>query len=115
MLVASAVLQRPIVLVVDGPPSIDLAPTTWAAIIPLAVLSTAVAYLLYFNILASAGSANLMLVALLIPPLAITLGVSFLGETIESNAYVGFVLIGLGLVITDGRILTGLAVLTKRV
>ena len=73
----------------------------------MAILSTAVAYLLYFAILARAGAANLMLVTLLIPPFAIGLGVVFLGERLGLEAWLGFGLIALGLAITDGRLLAG--------
>ena len=46
----------------------------------LALLSTALAYVLYFRILATAGATNLLLVTFLIPVSAIVLGVAVLGE-----------------------------------
>ncbi len=55
----------------------------------MSLLSTALAYLLYFAILARAGAANLMLVTLLIPPFAIALGATFLGENLSPGAYIG--------------------------
>jgi drug/metabolite transporter (DMT)-like permease len=70
----------------------------------LAVLSTALAYLLYFAILARAGAANLMLVTLLIPPFAITLGALFLSERIGIQALAGFAVIAIGFAVTDGRL-----------
>jgi drug/metabolite transporter (DMT)-like permease len=95
----------PIVLLVDGVPNVALSAEVWGALIGVAVLSTAIAYLLYFKILARAGSANLMLVTLLIPPFAIGLGVAFLGEKLELEAWIGFGIIAIGLAITDGRLL----------
>ena len=80
----------------------------WASLIAVAILSTAVAYLLYFRILARAGSANLMLVTLLIPPIAVGLSVAFLGEKLGYEAWLGFGLIAVGLSVTDGRLLNWL-------
>ncbi len=110
MLVGSAVLMIPTAFIVEGPPSFDLSTTVWAMLIALAVLSTALAYLLYFRILARAGSANLMLVTLLIPPVAILLSGVFLGERLGLPALIGFVIIAFGLAITDGRLLSKLRV-----
>lgn len=111
MLIGSTILMIPIAFFVDGTPNLFLSFNIWAALIAVAVLSTALAYLLYFKILALAGSANLMLVTLLIPPFAISLGVAFLGESLGLEAWIGFGLIAIGLAITDGRLLTWL---TKR-
>lgn len=41
---------------------------------------------------------------LLIPPFAIGLGVTFLGEKMEPNAWLGFAVIALGFAVTDGRL-----------
>jgi drug/metabolite transporter (DMT)-like permease len=95
----------PIAIWSDGLPVLSLSPNVWASLLSVAVLSTAVAYLLYFAILARAGAANLMLVTLLIPPFAIALGVAFLGEQLGLEAWLGFGLIAVGLAITDGRLL----------
>ncbi|WP_299085681.1 DMT family transporter [uncultured Ruegeria sp.] len=104
MLIGSTVLMIPIVLVMDGAPSFALSAGVWAALIGMASLSTALAYVLYFAILARAGAANLLLVTLLIPPFAIGLGVTFLGEKMEPNAWIGFAIIALGFAVTDGRL-----------
>ncbi|MEA3290855.1 MAG: DMT family transporter, partial [Pseudomonadota bacterium] len=102
---AAALVMAPIAFTVDGP--LDIAgPSlgTWAAIVGLAVLSTAVAYVLYFKILESAGATNLLLVTLLIPVSAILLGSLFLNETLEVVHFVGMGLIALGLSAIDGRL-----------
>ncbi|WP_259792852.1 DMT family transporter [Aliiroseovarius crassostreae] len=104
MLIGSVVLMLPLVLIVDGVPSLSLHPATWGALIGVAALSTALAYVLYFAILVRAGAANLMLVTLLIPPFAIGLGAAFLGERLPSSAFAGFAVIALGLAVTDGRL-----------
>jgi drug/metabolite transporter (DMT)-like permease len=67
---ASTVLTLPIMLAVDQPWTLPAPPsvTVWAALGGLAVLSTALAYALYFRILAAAaGATNLLLVTFLIP------------------------------------------------
>ena len=103
MIVGSSLLLIPTALWLDGPPSLELMASTWTALLVLAVLCTSVPYLLYFNILKRAGSGNLMLVTLLIPPIAIGLGVIFLKESLQGTALMGFALIALGLTIIDGR------------
>ncbi|MEP4035364.1 DMT family transporter [Pseudophaeobacter sp.] len=104
MVTGSTVLMLPLVLYVEGLPRFDLSIDVWGALIGIAMLSTALAYLMYFEILRRAGSANLMLVTLLIPPVAVALGAGFLGEQLGTEAFIGFVIIGLGLVVTDGRL-----------
>lgn len=104
MLMGSTVLMIPIALWHDGVPQFDLEMSTWASLLAVAVMSTALAYLLYFEILVRAGAANLMLVTLLIPPFAIALGAGFLGESLGREAWMGFGMIALGLSVTDGRL-----------
>lgn len=105
MLLGSTVLLAPIVFFIEGAPSVSLAAEVWTSLMALSLLSTALAYILYFEILRRAGSANLMLVTLLIPPVTIALSSTFLGERVERDAIYGFGFIALGLGITDGRML----------
>ena len=108
MLVGSTVLMLPVALYSDGMPRFDLPVTVWSALLALAVLSTALAYLMYFEILRRVGSANLMLVTLLIPPVAVSLGAGLLGEQLGWEALFGFLVIGFGLLVTDGRVFGGM-------
>jgi len=105
---ASALLMAPLMLVIDAPWTLP-APSliTVGALVGLAVLSTALAYILFFRILAGAGSVNISLVTFLIPPTAIALGIGFLDERLEINHLIGMALIGVGLCAIDGRILAG--------
>ena len=105
MLLSSTVIMCPLALYIDGTPQFDLQISTWSALLALAVICTSLSYLLYFNILNRAGSGNLMLVTLLIPPFAITLGVLVLGESLAPISLVGFAFIALGLIIIDGRVI----------
>ncbi len=108
MLIGSTLLMIPVALLSEGTPTLSLSTEVWASLIAIAIFSTAIAYLLYFKILARAGSANLMLVTLLIPPIAVGLSVTILGEEMGSEAMLGFGLIAVGLVVTDGRLLSRL-------
>ena len=103
-LVASSILLLPMMLVLDRPWSLP-APSinTIAALIGIATLSTAFAYVLFFRLLATAGASNTSLVTLLIPVSAILLGTAFLGETLELRHIAGMAMIGLGLAAIDGR------------
>ena len=105
MLVGSAILMVPVAFYSEGIPNVILSTEVWASLLAVSLLSTAVAYLLYFEILVRAGSANLMLVTLLIPPIAVGLSFIFLGERLGSEAWLGFGLIAIGLEITDGRLI----------
>ena len=103
---ASAVLILPIMLIVDRPWTLEAMPSAsvWLALAGLALLSTALAYVLYFRILAAAGATNLLLVTFLLPVTAILLGAAVLGERLEPRHFAGMALIGLGLALVDGRI-----------
>jgi drug/metabolite transporter (DMT)-like permease len=101
---ATTLMMLPLALALDQPWAGTLpGVSTWAAILGLALLSTALAYILYFRILATAGATNLLLVTFLIPVSAILLGVAMLGERLYLEQVVGMLLIGLGLAAIDGR------------
>ena len=103
MLTGSSLILLPAAMLIDGPIRFDLDPRTWAAIGYYAVFATALAYLLYYRVLAMAGSGNLMLCTLLIPPVAIVLGALVLGEALPARAYAGFAVLGAGLVILNTK------------
>jgi drug/metabolite transporter (DMT)-like permease len=67
-------------------------------------LSTALANVMYFRILATAGATNTMLVTFLVPISAILLGVLFLKEAFTAQTLAGMLLIGAGLAAIDGRL-----------
>ena len=101
----STLLLLPIALWVDGNNPYANVPTqVWAAIISLAVFSTAAAYILYFKLLASAGATNILLVTLLVPVSAILLGWLFLEESLQTPHIIGMAMIALGLSAIDGRL-----------
>lgn len=78
---------------------------SWAAVLWLGSVSTALAYLFYYSLLRAAGVTNLLLCTLVIVPIAIFLGAIFLNETLMLRVWIGFALITFGLLLIDGRIL----------
>lgn len=102
---ASAALMIPLAMLLDAPwqrPVPSMA--TLAALAGLALFCTALAYVLYFRILALAGAVNLLLVTFLVPVSAILLGTLLLHERLEPQHLAGMALIGAGLAAIDGRL-----------
>ena len=104
-LLASTLIIAMVVAVVDRPWTLA-APSagTWVALGALALFGTAVAYIVFFEILVRAGGSNVMLVTLLIPVTALLLGNLFLSEPILRFEIAGAATIGLGLLFIDGRL-----------
>jgi drug/metabolite transporter (DMT)-like permease len=98
MTVVAGLVERPWQLPMPGA-------TTWLAVIGLAALSTALAYIVFFQILRRSGATNVMLVTLLIPVTAILLGVLVLGEQISLREIAGALVIGSALIVIDRRVL----------
>jgi drug/metabolite transporter (DMT)-like permease len=102
---AATVLLLPVWLALDRPwtlawPGAEVA----GAVIGIAALSTALAYLIFFRLLASAGTTNLSLVTFLIPVSATALGWLVLDERLLPQHIAGFGLIVAGLLAIDGRV-----------
>ncbi|WP_425341082.1 DMT family transporter [Agrobacterium larrymoorei] len=103
---ASSLILIPVALLVDRPWTLAMpSGETWAALFGIALLSTALAYLIFFRILSSAGATNLALVTFLIPVSAIVLGSLVLGEQLALKHLIGMAMIAAGLVAIDGRLL----------
>ncbi len=101
---AASVMIVPIALVFDAPWTLPMPGLpVWGALLGLAAVSTAFAYIIYYRILATAGAVNLMLVTFLVPVSAIILGALFLHERLAPIHFLGMAVIGLGLAAIDGR------------
>ncbi|MCA6113648.1 DMT family transporter [Bradyrhizobium sp. WSM 1738] len=98
MAVVAGVLERPWQLPMPGV-------ATWLAVLGLAALSTALAYIVFFQVLRRSGATNVMLVTLLVPVTAILLGSFVLGEQISPREIAGALVIGSALLLIDGRVL----------
>ena len=104
-LTATSVMMVPIVLIF-APPWALPAPS-WqvvGALVGLALISTALAYVIFFEIMRRAGATNVMLVTFLIPVSAILLGVGLLGESLLPRHFAGMAAIFAGLALIDGRL-----------
>jgi drug/metabolite transporter (DMT)-like permease len=100
------VLLFPVAMLIDHPWTLAMpALPAWAAIVGSSVFSTAIGYVLYFRLLATAGATNLLLVTLLIPVSAIIMGTFGLGEHFDVRHLAGLGFIGAGLAAIDGRLL----------
>ena len=104
MLVTSSIMMIPLAFIFEAPLASMPSFSTLACIAALGILSTALAYILYFKILANAGATNAMLVTIIQPPIAILLGAAFLSESLDQNQLFGLGLILVGLILVDGRL-----------
>lgn len=118
-LVSSTLIVAVAVVVAERPWTLALPSSgTWLALVTLALLGTALAYIVFFEILVRAGGSNVMLVTLLIPVSALLFGNLFLSEPILAFEIAGAAIIGLGLLFFDGRLprrVVGLAARITRV
>jgi drug/metabolite transporter (DMT)-like permease len=105
-LTGATLVMLPIAFLVHGPfsPAV-ISGGVWAAIMALALVSTAFAYIMFFRIVAAAGATFVSQVTLLVPVSAVILGGLFLGERLTATDFIGMALIGLGLITVDGRLL----------
>ena len=72
------------------------------SVVALGVPGTALAYLLFFGMIAGPGAAFASLVTYLIPPIALAYGAVFLGERFGASAYGGLALILGGVALGSG-------------
>ena len=103
MLTMASATLIPAALWVEGAPTLSYSPATWAALAYLALISSALAYIISFAVLIRAGAGNLGLVTLLIVPFAVGLGAVVFHEVLPTAAYLGMALLALGMAVIDGR------------
>ncbi len=76
----------------------------WASVAALALLCTALAYLLYFRLIAQLGAARAISVTFLIPLFGVLWGVVFLGESVNATLIGGCAVILLGTGLASGAL-----------
>jgi drug/metabolite transporter (DMT)-like permease len=74
------------------------------SVLALAIFSTALAYLVFFRLLARVGATNTSLVTFLIPVSSLLLGFLFLDEALVAVQLLGMLLIVAGMAVIDGRL-----------
>lgn len=103
MLTGALIWMIPLTLAFEGLPTRGWGVSTWGALIWLGVGCSALAYLLYYRILALAGAGNLLLVTLMIPPVAIVAGALVYHEQLGLTALGGFALLAAGLLVLNRK------------
>jgi drug/metabolite transporter (DMT)-like permease len=104
-LVCSSVVMLALAAIIEWPRSLHMPGlATWWALLGFAALSTALAYIVFFQILVRSGATSVMLVTLLIPMTAILLGHFVLGESLKGHEIAGALVIGSALMLMDGRV-----------
>ena len=76
----------------------------WAALLTLALACTAIAYVLFFRLIARVGAARTVTVTFLIPVFGVWWGALFLGETFTPGMMAGCAVILTGTGLTTGLI-----------
>jgi len=101
----ATVMLLPLVLVVDRPwSSANWTTDAVLSVIALATLCTALAYMIFFRLLATVGATNTSLVTFLIPVSSLVLGTLFLDEDLVLVQLLGMLLIIAGMAVIDGRL-----------
>lgn len=105
-LVCSTLVMAAISFAISSPSQLaGVSGSAWIALILLAAISTSFAYLLFFKIISRSGPMAANLVTMMIPISAIVMAALWLGERITTQEVAGALIIGLGLVVYDGRLL----------
>jgi drug/metabolite transporter (DMT)-like permease len=104
-LICSSAVMLVLAALIDWPRGLHMpGAATWWSLLGFAALSTALAYIVFFQILVRSGATNVMLVTLLIPVTAILLGHLVLGEALNADEIAGALVIGSALIVMDGRL-----------
>ena len=97
-LICGAAILVPVSLVVDHPWTLEPAARSVFALLALSVLSTALAFVIYFRLVATLGSVGTTAQAYLRVPIGVGIGVVFLGETLNPTAWAGLGCVVVGVV-----------------
>ncbi|MBW8708908.1 MAG: DMT family transporter [Alphaproteobacteria bacterium] len=100
-----AILLLPLSLLADHPWTLPMPGwAVWSSLLAIALVNTALAYFIYFKMVATVGVTYISLVTFLIPIIALLLGAAFLDESVTAQALAGMAIIALGLAAIDGRL-----------
>lgn len=103
MLCGASLLILPAALLLDRPWTLSPGLHSLAALIALALLSTALGFVVWFKLITTAGPSNTSLVTFLIPFTALGLGLTLLDEKPSAASLLGLGIILAGLAITQAR------------
>jgi drug/metabolite transporter (DMT)-like permease len=86
-----------------------------ASVVVLGLVCTALAFLIFFRLIAEIGPSRASIITYVNPVVALALGVAILGEHVTTGAVCGLLLILAGSWLsTDGRVPPGLAAVVTR-
>ncbi|HKU64647.1 MAG TPA: DMT family transporter [Rhizomicrobium sp.] len=101
----ATILLIPLSLLLDRPWSLAMpSADVWAAWLAIALVNTALAYVVYYRMVANVGVTYISLVTFLIPVIALFLGTVFLDESVTLHALIGMAIIALGLAAANERL-----------
>lgn len=92
-LLCGALVLTPLSLAVDRPWLLAPSQASIAALVALALVSAALAFVIYFRLIARLGSVGATSVAYLRVPTGVAIGMIVLGETLAPTAWIGLVLV----------------------
>jgi drug/metabolite transporter (DMT)-like permease len=105
----ATLIMAPLALLVDQPWQLAPGAASLTALLVLGLVATGVAYALFFALIAGAGATNAVLVTLLVPVTALLLGTLALDEVLAPRHLAGMAVIGAGLLLIDGRLISAAA------
>ena len=97
-LVSGAALLLPASLLIDRPWTLAPSAASLAAVLALAVVSTALAFTIYFRLIRTLGPMSTSAQAYLRVPIGVAIGVLFLGERLAPTAWAGLACIMAGVI-----------------
>lgn len=97
-LLSGAAMLLPASLALDRPWTLAPSAASMGAVLALAVLSTALAFTIYFRLIKTLGPMSTAAQAYLRVPIGVTIGVVFLGETLAPTAWMGLACVVAGVV-----------------
>lgn len=115
MLTGSSLFVLVLAILFEGGIQTNVSWTTLTAVSYYAIFGTAISFLLYFWLVHKAGTGNTLLVTLLVPPIAIVIGVFILHEQLTIQAILGMIVIAIGLLIVDSRLYRKLPLLPRKI
>jgi drug/metabolite transporter (DMT)-like permease len=92
-MLCGAIMLVPLGLVVDQPWTLTPSNDSLLALLGLSVLSTALAFTIYFRLVRTLGSVGTTSQAYLRIPIGVGIGVVFLGESLSPTMWIGLVLV----------------------
>jgi drug/metabolite transporter (DMT)-like permease len=103
-LTGAALLTLPLSFIIDTPWQLSVTPLSVGALACLSLLGTALAYILYYYLLARIGATNVSLVTYLLPITGVFWGALLLGERLHWSAFLALALILAGIAGVNNRL-----------